>query len=145
MLAVLGDTREQFPARKWDSNTSVGGHDRKHWERTRAKYPLRRRGDITVRPNSGEDWIVLRQPTAPWKGTVMVGEMSGYYEPEWDEETAYEALQDIVFWHFAEMTYPTDATGDAEWPRPICHRDVSTPNLVFDAARAMLIEKGSTP
>ena len=33
----------------------------------------------------------------------MVGAMSGYYEPEWDEETAWEALRKAVFWHYVEI------------------------------------------
>lgn len=34
----------------------------------------------------------------PLKGTPMTGGMSGYYEPEWYEKTAYEVLQDLVIW-----------------------------------------------
>lgn len=43
-------------------------------------------------------------------GTPMIGAMSGYYEPEWDETTAYGVLQDVVGWNEkpAAMT-------DAEW------------------------------
>lgn len=46
----------------------------------------------------------------PLPGTPMSGGMSGYYEPEWDETTAYGVLQDVVGWNEkpAAMT-------DAEW------------------------------
>lgn len=46
----------------------------------------------------------------PLAGTPMVGGMSGYYEPEWDEETAYEALHHIVTWQ-----EKPDTMSDAEW------------------------------
>jgi len=28
----------------------------------------------------------------------MIGAMSGYHEPEWDERTTYGILQDVVWW-----------------------------------------------
>lgn len=34
----------------------------------------------------------------PLKGTPMIGEVSGYYEPEWEERTALEELQRAVMW-----------------------------------------------
>lgn len=34
----------------------------------------------------------------PLRGTPMTGEVSGYYEPEWDERTALEELQRLVEW-----------------------------------------------
>lgn len=48
----------------------------------------------------------------PLKGTLGFGRMSGYYEPEWDDESAYSALRASVFWHFIEH----DADGEASWP-----------------------------
>lgn len=138
LLPLLGDTRDQFQAKKWECYVSVGACERKHWERSRAKYPMDLRGQIKYRPRDGRDWIVLRRPSHPWKGTVMVGAMSGYYEPEWGEQSAWESLCGIVWDHFTDWTYPTDETGDAEWPHPVCTRDLSTPTLVFAAAREIL-------
>lgn len=40
----------------------------------------------------------------------MIGGMSGYYEPEWDEETVYEALDESLRW----SDRPASMT-DAEW------------------------------
>lgn len=34
----------------------------------------------------------------PLKCTPMIGEMKGYYEPEWDEHTALEELRQKVEW-----------------------------------------------
>jgi hypothetical protein len=34
----------------------------------------------------------------PLPGTPMVGLMSGYYEPEWEEETAFEWLHKAALW-----------------------------------------------
>lgn len=43
-------------------------------------------------------------------GTPMIGGVTGYFEPEWDETTAYGLLSDIVRW---EEKPP--AMTDAEW------------------------------
>lgn len=144
LLPLLGDNREQFPAARWENFTHTRGHDRKHWERSRVPYPLDLRGDIKYRPKDGRQWIVMREPSYALKGTVMVGETAGYYEPEWEEETAWESLCEIVYWHFVEMVYATDSTGDAEWPHPVCNRDLSTPTLILRAAQEIIDQKGST-
>ena len=138
LLPLLGDKREQFAAEKSENYSGTTGHDRKHWERHHALYPLYLHGDITYKPRHGEKWIVLREPSHPLKGTVMVGEISGYYEPEWSEETAWDSLRDIVYWNFTEMIDVTDSTGDAEWQHPVCKRDLSTPTLIFKAAQEIL-------
>lgn len=45
----------------------------------------------------------------PLKGTPMTGAMSGYYEPEWDERTAWEELVNHVgFGHRPEGMSDTD-------------------------------------
>lgn len=62
------------------------------------------------------DW--LGSETLPLKGTLGFGRMSGYYEPEWDDESAYSALRASLFWHFVEH----DSEGEASWP-------ASAPNL----------------
>lgn len=124
LLSRLGDTRQQFPAEKEESFQHLGGHDRKHWDRARAKYPMGCRGEIKYRPRDGRDWIVMREPYHPLKGTPMIGSMVGYYEREWEEQTAWEALRHIVFNHFST------------WNENGCVllRDLSTPSLVLRAA-----------
>ena len=46
----------------------------------------------------------------PLKGTPMLGQVSGYYEPEWDEETTYERLGELVAWADRPATM-----SDADW------------------------------
>jgi hypothetical protein len=46
----------------------------------------------------------------PLAGTPMVGATEGYYEPEWEEKTAYEWLHEAVRW----QNRPTNAS-DEEW------------------------------
>jgi hypothetical protein len=143
LIALLGDSRKQFPAEKWECYVSIGACDSKHWERSHAKCPMDRRGEIKYRPSKGDDWIVMRRPLHPLKGTIMVGAMSGYYEPEWDEESAWESLCNIVWGHFTSWEDVTDSTGDCEWPTPTCTRDLSTPKLVFAAAREILADRAA--
>lgn len=40
----------------------------------------------------------------------MVGEVSGYYEPEWSERTAYEQLREAVLFSARQRSM-----SDAEW------------------------------
>lgn len=133
LLHQLGDAREQFRAERGESYQSLGGHDRKHWERTRVRNPLRRRGNFTYRPKDGKNWILMREPSHPLKGTVMVGERAGYYEPEWEEETAWEALHRALANHFTEWTEdgPT-------WVGP----RLSSPTQVFTAAERVVADHG---
>ncbi|WP_250501940.1 hypothetical protein [Caballeronia sp. AZ7_KS35] len=128
LLPILGDCRDQFPAEKHENYTSVGGHDWKHWERTRSVHDKPFPGTIKYRPKHGKAWVAMREPVHPLKGTPMVGEMSGYYEPEWDEQTAWEALERIVLEHFTDW----DENG------PTLLRDLSTTRLVLAAARELV-------
>jgi len=52
--------------------------------------------------------------TCPLPGTPMIGGMSGYEEPEWDEETAFERLQQAVLWNDRPATMT-----DREWRRTL--------------------------
>lgn len=52
------------------------------------------------------------------KGTKGFGRVSGYYEPEWSDESAYKALQEAVYWHYCtdpDESYPY-GTWSAELP-----------------------------
>lgn len=140
MLPTLGDRRMQFRAEKCGSYMSAAIFDRKHWERspvhptyaTRNDYQSPRGAEIVIRTRVGRP-VRLAPPSHPRKGTVMVGAMSGYYEPEWDEETAFEALSQIVFAHFTDWS--------AETPLPT--RQIRTARDVFAAAREIIREDGS--
>ncbi|MEN7529281.1 hypothetical protein [Cupriavidus sp. DL-D2] len=137
LLPLLGDDRKQFAADKYESYTCTGGHDRKHWERNRSIHatPLFR-NDLHYRPKHGLSYVSMRQPVHPLKGTIMVGAMCGYYEPEWEEETAWESLRSMVLDHFTEWV---DVDGDYV-PEPKLMREFFYPTQVFDAAEE-IIEK----
>lgn len=60
-------------------------------------------------PDVSERWGCTRCALAS-PGTPMIGGVTGYFEPEWDETTAYGLLSDIVRW---EEKPP--AMTDAEW------------------------------
>lgn len=129
LLPLLGDDRDQFPAEKGESYTSTGGHDRKHWQRTPSVHDSVYRGLIKYRPKHGNGWVAMREPQHPLRGTPMVGEMLGYYEPEWDEETAWEALLKIIQNHFT--------TWDEGGPTWIGAR-LDTPTRIFRAAHEII-------
>ncbi|WP_241295748.1 hypothetical protein [Burkholderia stabilis] len=129
LLPLLGDDREQFRADdSCKSFTGVGGHDFKHWDRMSVPHGKRERGSRKYQPKHGRHWIVISEPWQPWKGTVMVGESVGYYEPEWEEHTAWEALQHAVLGHF------TDWNEDG----PIALRKFDTPGDYFRAAHEII-------
>lgn len=100
LLPLLGDGRQQFAADPDDS-----GYISTKVE-SRDKYPM------------------------ALKGTIMVGGMSGYYEPEWDEESAWCALRQLVHWHFIEV--------DGETLKVTPTRRLRTPSEIFKAAHEML-------
>ncbi len=137
LLAALGDTREQFRAERHDNYTSTLISERKHWDRSRchASYEPRnnwsgRQGHEVVAHTRSGHTLVLRPPSHPRKGTVMVGAVSGYYEPEWDEETAWDSLLDLVHTHFTDW--------GPRKPQPT--RTISSVADVFRAADDMRAE-----
>lgn len=77
LLKALGDDREQFAAERWENY--IGCVIKDHHD----DHPQ------------------------PLKGTIMVGGVTGYYEPEWSEQSAWEALSDIVFWAFSDYDSST--------------------------------------
>lgn len=50
----------------------------------------------------------------PLKGTSMTGELTGYYEPEWNERTALEELQN----HVVRQARPT-TMNDLDWAQAL--------------------------
>lgn len=108
LLPALGDDREQFASTsEWPGSLGTLVSARKHWERNRCHASYQPHNDfssprgapIRLTTRAGRN-LVLRPPTAPRKGTIMVGGMSGGEEPEWSDETAWEALTGIVYWTF---------------------------------------------
>lgn len=142
LLTALGDGREQFPAERWEDYTSSAGHDRKHWERRRARFPLDRRGDIHLKPRTGEGSIVLTQcHMNPWPGTVMIGWSSGYYEPEWEEDDAWTLLEQDVREHWTDYReLPPETIDGMDFPdfEIVCLRRFRNPSQILKAAHELV-------
>lgn len=139
-LPLLGDQRKQFPARKHDSYHGMLILDRTCWERGRSVHgdPIRQE-EIKKPAADGKGWVWMAPPSHPLKGTMMVGGMSGYYEPEWVEECCWQALFHLVQCHFTNW----DVLNDDIDAIPPLTRDLSTPTLIFRAADDMLAERRS--
>lgn len=67
-------------------------------------------GTIEPKCRKGNKWpyVKLYAPSHPIKNTPMLGGMSGYYEPEWDEWTVWEAFTHWVYDHFLEYDLKTN-------------------------------------
>lgn len=131
LLPKLGDRRMQFRASRGENYMSALIMARKHWERGRSTHPdLLSEYEIKRPARDGRGWVYMRPPHHPRKGTIMVGGVYGYYEPEWDEQTAWDALLDAVSLQF------TDWSGG----KPKALRTFRTPRDVFRAAGEMLKE-----
>lgn len=132
-LAPLGERRQQFQAEKHDSYHGVVIKDRTCWDRSRCHPTYSGHGDDIVFNTRAGYRIVMRPPSHLLKGTAMVGGMSGYYEPEWDEEAAWAVLSHMVRNHFCEW--------DENGPTPT--RRIRNPSDVFRGADEMVAALGS--
>ncbi|MCV9910200.1 hypothetical protein OIV19_21635 [Brucella sp. HL-2] len=141
LLPLLGDTREQFPAKPYDNYHHGFIGDHKHWERGRCHPTYEGRNDwlhprgaqILFTTRKGKP-MVMKPPSHPRKGTIMVGCTVGYYEPEWDEQDAWSALQSNVESYFQEF--------DGE--NLILTRAFPTVASVFAAAHEIIAERASS-
>lgn len=142
-LPVLGDDRKQFPAAKWENYAHTFISDRKHWDRHRVHpscTPHNRwgspRGEPILFVSREGRHILIDPPHHPRKGTIMVGATCGYYEPEWEEQCAWSALEDLVFEHFADYS---------DWENgPIQTRIFRNPSDILAAAAEMVAEQKVT-
>lgn len=108
LLAEFGDTREQFRVERHDPPAwTCPRMDRKSLDRWGGK------------PCSYGFFDAL-------KGTVGVGSMSVGEEPEWEDEPAYDALLQHLYWRYAVETGMRSDFG-TEYSHP----DLSTPAKVF--------------
>ncbi len=138
LLPLLGDNREQFLSEAGDNYHGLHIRARKHWERSIAIHGIARPDGYATSPRcrTGHQYpfIHVYPPLHPWPRTAMIGGMTGYYEPEWDEESAYGALATYV--HYAFMDY-TDA-GEMMAARPL-----RTPRQIFAAAAELIAERSA--
>lgn len=138
LLPLLGDTRQQFPAIEGNNYHGTVIRDRKCWDRSRCHPTYTGHGEAIVYTTRAGRRMVMRPPHHPLAGTIMVGGMSGYYEPEWDEECAWLALANLVWWHFTDWGDQVDSDG---LPVPIRTRRLRTPSDIFRGAADMLAER----
>ena len=134
LLIALGYECEQFPAAKDENYHGMVIRNRKNWERNSVhpKYEaIPSFGDVVFKTRKGQ-LMVMRPPSHPLKGTIMVGGVSGYYEPEWDEECAWSALCSMVYGNFEEY----DEVEEDLKPTRIFR----TPADILRAAREMAAE-----
>ena len=137
MLEQLGDERKQFRAETGDNYHGLVIRARKHFERSRSPHAdLVWPGEIKRPAKDGNGYVYMHPPSHPLKGTVMVGAVSGYYEPEWYEETAWGALSQQVYYHF--MDYDESASD----LKPT--RVLRTPADIFRAANEMIVSRENT-
>lgn len=135
LLPLLGDKRKQFRAEKDENYQGLVVKDRKHWERCPSRHAdALQQGTIVTAPRgrigSTYPYVHVTAPSHPLKGTLMVGSMSGYEEPEWEEECAYGALLKFLQYQFFDY--------DPETDEGHCTRDLSIPRLVFQAAEDVI-------
>lgn len=112
LLPQLGDKREQFKVEAGDAPSwTCTRMDRKDLER----WPLMRAaGYFDALP-----------------GTIGVGAITGYYDPEWSDEPAYDALAELVWWHFVGLGPDLELLNERRLPNP---------RAVFQHASLMLAD-----
>lgn len=134
LLPMLGDDRKQFRAAHQDNYTGLDIKVRKHFERMRSTHSEPGQPGSFKRPaRDGRGWVYAYPPVHPREGTIMVGATSGYYEPEWDEETAWEALSTFVHNELADW----NENGPINWPT------FRNPGEIFAAAARMIAARSS--
>lgn len=135
LLKAMGDDREQFAAERWENYTSSSGHERKHWERGNAKYPIYFSHYRYWQARKGLGNPYMHQPDHPLKGTVMLGWSTGYYEVEWEHDDAWTLLQQAVREHFEEYVEIDGSEDESGCPEMtwVCHRRFSNPSQILRA------------
>lgn len=145
LLVHLGlSDHQQFRAQKDGNYHDEFIGDRKHWERSPCHLNYQPRSDwigvngaeIVFTTRAGKR-IVMKPPSSPRKGTIMVGGMSGYYEPEWDERSAWDELKQHVISHFTDWDECVKHSRNDEFI-PRLTRQLDTPSDILAAAREMI-------
>ncbi len=138
LLPLLGDARQQFPATEGDNYHGAVIRDRTCWDRSSCHPNYTGIGDDIVYTTRAGRRMVMRPPWHPLVGTIMVGSMTGYYEPEWVEECAWIALADLVYWSSVDWSGEPDEDGI---PGLVRTRRLRTPSDIFRGAADMLAER----
>lgn len=145
LLVKLGSGQGAFLAGRCRNYHAMHFTDRTHWDRGRC-HPSHlddgetrqaKNGAIYYRTRAG-NVVSMRPSPHPLKGTPMVGGMSGYYEPEWDERCAWAELEDIVFAEFCEWI---DYEDEDDIGRIVSTRRLNRPADVLQAARELVARK----
>lgn len=136
LLPLLGDCRAQFLSEAGDNYHGLVIGARKHWERCISVHTdCIREGEFVIAPRARAGtrfpYIKVYPPSHPWPRTIMLGETSGYYEPEWEEESAWGALNNLVRGHFCDW--------DMSGPTPT--RRFRHPGDVFRAAQDIIRDR----
>jgi hypothetical protein len=142
LIVQLDDRREQFPAQRDDNYHGCLIANKKHWERRkvhatyepRNDYSTRRGAEVLKRTRKG-NLILLKPPTHPRKGTVMVGGVCGYEQPEWSEECAWFVLDSIVRDHFTDWDKAFDENIP---PGGSLTRELRLPSQILKAAHEII-------
>lgn len=99
LLHQIGETRTVFPAEKEENYHGMIIRDMTRLERFGSSNTDKMTAHLHVatiapkcRQGTRHPYVKCYLSPHPIKGTPMVGGMSGYYEPEWSEETAYGVL-----------------------------------------------------
>ena len=142
-LPLLGDNRQQFRAEPFDNYHGLVISAKKHWDRCESLHAEAFRsyeGEYVIAPACRQGarypYIHVRPPSHPWAGTIMVGGMQGYYQPEWEEQTAWESLCAMVFGEFTDW----EAYARDDHTGRILTRRLRTPADVFRAADEMVAD-----
>lgn len=126
-----------FVADTNDNFTNTRGHDRKHWERMFSKNgDYLCSGDIKTKTKNGSGYIWLSQQYIhPWKNTEMIGWTYGYYEPEWEEETAWDFFKNHVWSGFNDYESILDSEDELGLPnfQWVSRRKLNNPSQYFKA------------
>lgn len=142
VLVALGHKGEFFPAAHALTGENYHGFlilARKHWDRSgchpsfegrKGQYSTKGADDIRYVTRAGSH-MVMRPPSHPLKGTMMIGWVSGGEQPEWDEECAYRLLLDQIHSHFTDW---------GAYPDPLPTRRIRSVSDVFVAAADMIEE-----
>lgn len=137
LLHEIGEKRTIFPAEKEDNFHGLIVRDMARLERIGSVHTDvidRQRHVATLAPKcrqgTARPYVKCYLSQHPLKGTPMVGCVSGYYEPEWSEETAYGALRNWVRWSFFEY--------DSKADEGRFIRSFKRPSDVFRAAAELL-------